>query len=226
MGALKLAAQTRETAGKGSARSLRRDGFVPAVLYSKGAKTLSLTIKTDDVDKLIATGQATTGVLQLEVTGGDDNSPRNVLIKEIQRHPYRDSIYHLDLLEIALDEEISVKVPIQVVGESIGITMGGILEFKRRELEVVCLPANIPDSIVIDISDMDVGDTVHVGSIQAPEGVTILQEVNFTVLTVVGAAAEEVEEVEEELDEEAAEAAEAEGETGADEEKDSGEQEE
>jgi len=201
MTSLKLTAQTRKTAGKGNARSLRRQGLIPAVLYGRGADVVSLTLSENEVSDLLATGQATTGVLNLEVVEGKKSTEKNVLIKEIQRHPYRDSIYHLDLLEVAMDQDISVMVPIETVGESIGITMGGILEYKRRELEVICLPTNIPDSIIIDISDMDIGDTVHVESLQPPAGVSIPFDTNFTVLTLVGAAPEEIEE-EEELDEE------------------------
>lgn len=201
MTSLKLTAQTRETTGKGNARSLRRQGLIPAVLYGRGADVVSLTLSENEVSDLLATGQATTGVLNLEVVEGKKSTEKNVLIKEIQRHPYRDSIYHLDLLEVAMDQDISVMVPIETVGESIGITMGGILEYKRRELEVVCLPTNIPDSIIIDISDLDIGDTVHVESLQPPAGVSIPFDTNFTVLTLVGAAPEEIEE-EEELDEE------------------------
>lgn len=201
MSSLKLTARTREAAGKGNARSLRRQGLIPAVLYGRGSDVISLTLSEIEVSDLLATGQATAGVLNLEVVEGKKSTEKNVLIKEIQRHPYRDSIYHLDLLEVAMDQDISVMVPIETVGESIGITMGGILEYKRRELEVVCLPTNIPDSIIIDISDMDIGDTVHVESIQPPAEVSIPYDTNFTVLTLVGAAPEEVEE-EEELDEE------------------------
>jgi large subunit ribosomal protein L25 len=201
MTSLKLTAQTRETTGKGNARSLRRQGLIPAILYGRGADVVSLTLSENEVSDLLATGQATTGVLNLEVVEGKKSTEKNVLIKEIQRHPYRDSIYHLDLLEVAMDQDISVMVPIETVGESIGITMGGILEYKRRELEVVCLPTNIPDSIIIDISDLDIGDTVHVESLQPPAGVSIPFDTNFTVLTLVGAAPEEIEE-EEELDEE------------------------
>lgn len=201
MASLKLTAQTREGTGKGNARSLRRQGLIPAVLYGRGADVVSLTLRENEVSDLLATGQATTGVLNLEVVEGKKSTEKNVLIKEIQRHPYRDNIYHLDLLEVAMDQDISVMVPVEIVGESIGITMGGILEYKRRELEVVCLPTNIPDSIIIDISDMDIGDTVHVESIQPPAGVSIPFDTNFTVLTLVGAAPEEIEE-EEELDEE------------------------
>ncbi len=210
MAALKLTAQTREATGKGNSRSLRRQGLIPAVLYGRGSDVVSLTLNENEVSDLLATGQATTGVLNLEVVEGKKSTEKNVLIKEIQRHPYRDSIYHLDLLEVAMDETLSVKVPIETVGESIGITMGGILEFKRRELEVVCLPTNIPDSIIIDITDLDIGDTVHVESIQPPAGVSIPYDTNFTILTLVGAAPEEVEE-EEEIDEELVEAV-AEGE--------------
>ncbi|MEE8546620.1 MAG: 50S ribosomal protein L25 [bacterium] len=209
MTSLKLTAQTRETTGKGNARSLRRQGLIPAILYGRGADVVSLTLSENEVSDLLATGQATTGVLNLEVVEGKKSTEKNVLIKEIQRHPYRDSIYHLDLLEVAMDQDISVMVPIETVGESIGITMGGILEYKRRELEVVCLPTNIPDSIIIDISDMDIGDTVHVESLQPPAGVSIPFDTNFTVLTLVGAAPEEIEE-EEELDEELEEVAEGE----------------
>ncbi len=221
MTALKLTAQTRDAAGKGNARSLRRQGLIPAVLYGRGADVVSLTLNENEVSDLLATGQATTGVLNLEVVEGEKSTEKNVLIKEIQRHPYRDSIYHLDLLEVAMDETLSVKVPIETVGESIGITMGGILEFKRRELEVVCLPTNIPDSIIIDITDLDIGDTVHVESIQPPPGVSIPYDVNFTVLTLLGAAPEEVEEeveLEEEIDEAAAEEREP-GEPSAEDEK-------
>ena len=208
MTAMKLSAQPREGSGKGVARKLRRDGKIPAVLYQRGEDGLSLLISNDEFSNLLAKGQAKASIIKLQVQDGKKSTEKDVLIREIQTHPFKKDVYHIDLQEITMDQEISVKVPVETVGDSIGVEMGGIMEFKRRELEVTCLPDKIPDSIVIDISQLDIGDSVHVEDIPAPGGVTIPHDVNFTILTVVGAAPEEeeeVEELEEELEEEAAE---------------------
>ncbi len=205
---MKLSAQLRDGSGKGAARKLRRDGKIPAILYRRGEDGLSLVVSNDEFSNLLAKGQAKASVIRLQVKDGKESPERNVLIREIQTHPYKRDVYHIDLQEITMDQEITVKIPVETVGDSIGVEMGGIMEFKRRELEVTCLPGNIPDSIVIDITELDIGDSVHVESIVTPEGVTIPRDVNFTILTVVGAAPEEeeeVEEVEEEVEEEGAE---------------------
>ncbi|TNF45313.1 50S ribosomal protein L25 [bacterium] len=208
MTAMKLSAQPRDGSGKGVARKLRRDGKIPAVLYRPGEDGLSLVVSDDEFAKLLAKGQAQASIIRLQVRDGKESTERDVLIREIQTHPFKKDVYHIDLQEITMDQEISVKIPVEIVGESIGVEMGGILEFKRRELEITCLPGKIPDSIVIDITELDIGDSVHVESIVPPEGVTIPHDVNFTILTVVGAAPEEeeeVEELEEEVEGEAAE---------------------
>ncbi len=208
MTAMKLSAQLRDGSGKGAARKLRRDGKIPAILYRRGEDGLSLVVSNDEFSNLLAKGQAKASVIRLKVKDGKESPERNVLIREIQTHPYKRDVYHIDLQEITMDQAITVKIPVKTVGESIGVEMGGIMEFKRRELEVTCLPGKIPDSIVIDITELDIGDSVHVESIVTPEGVTIPRDVNFTILTVVGAAPEEeeeVEEVEEEVEEEGAE---------------------
>jgi large subunit ribosomal protein L25 len=202
MAAMKLTAELREGTGKGSARKLRQSGKVPAVLYGQGLEPTTLTLNAFELNNLLSKTQAATSVLTLDVQTGDKSMQKDVLIKELQRHPYREYIYHVDFQEVAMDEEISIKVPVETVGESEGVKMGGILEFKRRELEVTCLPGKIPDSIVIDISELQVGDVVHVESISPPEGVVIPYDVNFTILTVVAPRVEE-EVVEEEEEEEA-----------------------
>lgn len=208
MAAMKLSAQLRESTGKGVARKLRRDGKIPAVLYRRGEDGLSLAISSVEFSHLVAKGQAQASIVRLQVQDGKENIEKDVLIREIQTHPFKKDVYHIDLQEITMDQEISVNIAVEIVGESVGVEMGGILEFKRRELEVSCLPGKIPDSIIIDITDLDIGDSVHVESIVPPEGVTIPHDVNFTILTVVGAAPEEeeeVEELEEEIEGEAAE---------------------
>jgi len=208
----KITAEVRETTGKGVARKLRAAGRIPAVLYGQGHDGVSLTLDSYELSQLLATAGAKTSVLELEVKDGGGGPRRNVLIKEVQKHPYKDIILHMDLLEIAMDEVISVMVPIEIVGIAKGVRLDdGILEMKRRELEIECLPHIIPDSLTIDVTDLEIGDVIHVEDIEIPEGVTIPHDVNFTLLTVV-APAVEVEE-EEEL-EEGEEAEEREGEDG------------
>ena len=206
MAAMKLSAQPREDTGKGAARKLRQSGKIPAVLYGRGEASAVLTLAEEEVTDLLAGGSATTSVIRLEISDAKKGEHRNVLIKEIQRHPYRGTIYHMDLQEVAMDETVMVKVPVETTGEAEGVKIGGILEFKRRELDVICLPDRIPDVITIDISDLHIGDVVHVEDLKVPDGVEIPHDVNFTILTLVGAKAEEEpEEVEEEIEGEEAE---------------------
>jgi len=211
MSTMKINAVTREGTGKGFARKMRQSGKIPAVLYGKGSEGVKLSLDADEITALLARDGATSSIVTLEIGEGKTSESKNILIREVQRHPYRQYLVHLDLLEIDMEQEISLRVPIEIVGESIGVTLGGILELKRRELEITCQPNNIPDAIVIDITELDIGDVVHVGSITPPEGVTIPSDTNFTLLTVVAATVEEEPE-EEELEE--VEGEEVEGEEG------------
>lgn len=221
MAALKITAETREDSGKGVARKIRQSGRIPAVLYGKGQDGVSLSLDGYELNQLLGKPGARTSILELEVKDGGKSAKKNVLIKEVQKHPFKDLVLHMDLLEVAMDQEISVMVPIETVGIAKGVKLdGGILEMKRREVEISCLPSIIPDSITIDISDLEIGDSVHVEEIQVGEGITILHDVNFTILTIVAAAVEpepgeevegeEAEEAEGEAPEGAAEEAEAE----------------
>lgn len=217
----KLTAQARPETGKGSSKKMRREGKIPAVLYGKKQESLSLTLDDKDVSHLLAKPGATTNVLDLEITQSGKNVTKNVLVKKIQKHPYRDQILHMDFLEVAMDKDITVLVPIEVTGESRGVKEGGILELKRRELEVTCLPGRIPHTIVIDTTPLMIGDVVHVEDITPPEGVQILHETNFPLLSIVVPAAEisaeaaaEAEEEEKEAGEKEAEKKEKEEESG------------
>jgi large subunit ribosomal protein L25 len=187
----KITAEVRESTGKGVARKLRAAGRIPAVLYGQGHDGVSLTLDSYELNQLLATAGAKTSVLELEVKDGGKGPRRNVLIKEVQKHPYKDIILHMDLLEIAMDEEISVLVPIEIVGTAKGVRMeGGILEMKRRELEIVCLPHIIPDTLTIDVTELEIGDTIHVEDVKVPVGVTITHDTNFTIMTLVAPAVE------------------------------------
>ncbi len=202
MSTLKITAEARESTGKGVARKLRQTGRIPAVLYGKNQDGVSLSLDSYELNQLLSTAGAKTSVLELEVKDGGKGPRKNVLIKEVQKHPYKDLILHMDLLEIAMDEVISVMVPIETVGTAKGVRIdGGILEMKRRELEIACLPNIIPDTITIDISELEIGDTVHVEEVIVADGITISHDTNFTILTVVAAAVEPEPEEEEEEEE-------------------------
>lgn len=200
MAALKITAEVRESSGKGVARKLRQAGRIPAVLYGQGHDGVSLSLDSYELNQLLSSTGARTSILELEVKGSDRSGRQNVLIKEVQKHPYKDHILHMDLLEVAMDELITVMVPIELLGTAKGVKIdGGILEMKRRELEIECLPNVIPDSLEIDVSELEIGDNIHVEDIKVPKGVTIPHETNFTLLTVVAPAVEV--EPEEELEE-------------------------
>ena len=207
----KITAEVRESTGKGVARKLRAAGRIPAVLYGQGHDGVSLTLDSYELNQLLATAGAKTSVLELEVKDGGKGPRRNVLIKEVQKHPYKDIILHMDLLEIAMDEEISVMVPIEIVGTAKGVRLdGGILEMKRRELEIVCLPHIIPDTLTIDVTELEIGDNIHVEDVKVPVGVTITHETNFTIMTLVAPAVEVEPEEEEEVEGEEVEGVEGE----------------
>jgi large subunit ribosomal protein L25 len=217
MAALKITAEVRESSGKGVARKLRQAGRIPAVLYGQGHDGVSLSLDSYELNQLLSSTGARTSILELEVKGGDRTGLQNVLIKEVQKHPYKDHILHMDLLEVAMDELITVMVPIELLGTAKGVKLdGGILEMKRRELEIECLPNVIPDSL-------EIGDNIHVEDIKVPEGVTIPHDTNFTLLTVVAPAVEV--EPEEEL-EEGEEGEEVEGEAASEKESEAEETEE
>jgi large subunit ribosomal protein L25 len=147
-------------------------------------------------------------VLNLVIDNGDA-LPKSVMIKELQAHPVTNDLIHADFYEISMTRKIWVNVQVVVHGKSIGEERGGIVQIVRRELEVLCLPSEIPESIAIDISSLDIGDAIHVEEIQLPAGVEISPETNFTVVTITSVMAEEEPEEEAAEEDEAAEEAEA-----------------
>lgn len=207
MDIVKLNAQTRHNTGKGPARALRRTGRIPAVLYGSDIDTQKLSVSIQELERMFNDPKFSRGLINLAVQDGGSKQ-RTVMIKEFQRDPVKEHYLHIDFHEIKMDEKLSTMVPVTTSGTSKGVDEGGILQIIRRELEVYCLPANIPEQIEIDITNLDVGDSVHVSEIQLEEGIEIPYEVDFTILTVVSP---KMEAPEEETAEEEAE----EGEEGA-----------
>jgi large subunit ribosomal protein L25 len=208
-----LKATPRDAVGNGPSRVLRREGKIPAILYGPNTEPAKLSIDRLDLEPILKSGAVAQQLLKLEIKGADGG--RNVMVKEMQRHPVSHDPLHLDFYEVSMDQKIKVMVPVVTTGKSAGVEMGGMLQIIRREMEVLCLPDQIPEKITIDITGLNVGDSVHVGDIQLPDGVEVPADVNFTVLTILSTKAEaaEAEEAEEaEGTEEAAASEEAAGE--------------
>ena len=160
-----LDAQIRSTYGKGAARETRREAMVPANLYGPQTAPLALSVSAKSLEKLLRALGEETRLIQLAVGGDGEVQNRQVLIQEVQVHPVRRRFQHVDFYEAPLDKPIVVKVPIETVNDSIGVKKGGTLNLIRRTLSVRCLPTEIPDRVAIDISAMDLGDTIIVGDL-------------------------------------------------------------
>ncbi len=217
---LSLSVDKRTLTGKSGARAVRRAGSIPGVVYGIKDST-PLAISPKELETLLGTGAGSNVVFQLNVEG-EAASERPVIVKELQRDPMKGTIVHADFLEIRMDEKIEIAVPLSLSGESPGEKIGGNLSQLLRELEVTCLPNAIPEHIEVDISEMEIGDVLHVRDLQIPESVELVTDPDDPVLTVV-APVEEEEEVEDEfgvaadgVDASAAEAPADEGEKPAD----------
>ena len=206
-----LNVELRVRTGKGGSRKVRRDGLVPAVVYGKGVESLNLRVDPKALQTAIATEAGWNTLITLKGEGPFDG--KVVILKDMQVDAIRRDPQHVDFHAIDLTRNIAVMVPVQPLGKAKGVIEGGTLSMIRHELEVYCLPTNIPTSIEMDVANLEVGDAIHIDEVVLPEGVESLHDVNFTVLTVVGRMAEEVEETDEE---DIVEGEEAEGEEGED----------
>ncbi|MFZ5564760.1 MAG: 50S ribosomal protein L25/general stress protein Ctc [Thermodesulfobacteriota bacterium] len=176
-----LKVKTRPAQGGATPKALRREGFVPAVVYGYRKDPVTLIINDHDFRNLLKEGSHQ-ALLSLNIDDGA--ASKTVMIKEIQRHPVSRSLIHADFYEVDMKKKITTYVPVVTVGTCKGEKEGGVLQLIRRELEVRCLPASIPESIQINVSDLDIGDAVHVADIQATEGVELVHETNFTIIAV------------------------------------------
>ena len=174
----KLNVSSRSGAGSRAARRLRRSGRVPGVLYGGGAESLGFDADARELRLALAGSGA---VLDLSVDG---KKPTPVVLKEAQRHPVRGETIHVDLLRVRLDEAIHAVVPLELAGaeDAPGVKEGGVLEQITRELNVEALPTAIPERIVHEVGEMQIGDTIMLAALEAPEGVTLLDDLEETVL--------------------------------------------
>ena len=196
-----LSAKSRTTKGNSPARALRREGAIPAVIYGPGKDAVSLSVGIYDLEQVLKAARSGQVFVNLAIEGGDT---RKAMLKELQRHPVKGNFIHADFYEIAMDRKVNVMIPITTVGKSQGVEMGGMLQIIRRELEAWCMPSDIPENIVIDITNLGMGESVHVEDIELEGDVELIHDVNFTVLTVLSGRKAEEEEAEEGEEEEVA----------------------
>ena len=178
MATASLNAKTRSGSGTGVARKLRQGGEVPAVIYGHGRQPQSLTVNTREIDRLLSQFSAGSTVIELSV----DGKVAKTLIREIQRHPVKRNIVHLDFQELVAGEKITVSIPLRFVGTADGVrNSGGILEETMHEVRLRCDPSAIPNHITVDVNALTIGHSIHVSDLTLPEGVTILDDPGATV---------------------------------------------
>jgi large subunit ribosomal protein L25 len=211
MATVELKAKVRDKVGKQNARKARTDGLIPAVLYGEGESPVALAVNTKEFNSALHTRARGNVIIDLAIEGG--GGACKAIIRQIQRHPVHRDIIHVDFQHISMTKEIVIKVPIVVVGESVGVkSHGAILEYLLREIEVQCLPTSIPEQVTVDVSNLDIGDSLQVKDLTI-EGVKLVTDPDASVLTVVAPTV--IEEVKVEAPVEGAEAVPAEGEAGA-----------
>lgn len=181
----------RAETGKGPARRLRRHGMVPAIFYGPREEPIPLAVRLSDLRKILSQPGTRRSFLTLVIKGMDGAEVKKLaILKEVQRDTLKDVLLHVDFQGIAMEEEIYMEVPIHVVGKAKGVEKGGVLEVNLREIEVKCLPEKLPSRIDVDVSDLDIGDAIHVGDLKI-EGVKILTDPDQAIVTVVPPTVEE-----------------------------------
>lgn len=191
-----LVAQVRAGRGKGYRNRLAAQGKIPAVVYGKAVGSLPVEVSLRELRKFLGGETARSKVLDLKITGDGWERQEKVLIKELQHDPLTGRLIHVDFHQISLTEEVTTTVPVELSGEPAGIKKGGILQHQLREVEISCLPTAIPGAITVDVSGLDVGDTIFVRDLIVPEGVKVLADPDEVVATVVEAEEEEAAEEE------------------------------
>jgi large subunit ribosomal protein L25 len=189
---VEIKVERREGRGKSGARKLRRTGVVPAIFYGPGRATVAVGVKAEEFQRKLSHLEGS-HLIRLVNDGGKDAElhDKAVLLREVQRHPTTDEVLHVDFFEVSLTERLTVSVPLHFIGKAAGVVEGGILQPILRELEVECLPTEIPEFIEVDVSALGIHEAVHLAEVKLPEGVTLISDPTQTVVTVLPPTVEE-----------------------------------
>lgn len=206
MDRLKLKAEVRDTSSKSSLKQLRKSGRVAASLYGHGFDSLAISVDLADLAAAVKTEAGVHALMDMAVDGAPKKASGIVVIKQIQKDPISRRLVHVDFQRVLMTEKLTTETPIELVGSSIGVHEGGVLEHVMRALQVRCLPDQIPSHIDLDVTDLEIGHALHVSDLPLPEGVEPLAHTDDVVVAVRQPAVH-VEVVEEAPAEEAAEEA-------------------
>jgi len=176
-----IKSEKRDQFGKNASRRIRKAGLIPAVMYGEGAMSLPLVLDKKDVARILKSESGENTIFRIAY----DSEERDVMFKDLQVDPTTDELLHADLIQIAMDKEIRVAVPIELTGEAVGVkTEGGFVDFMLREIEIECLPVNIPEKLSVDVSGLHLHQSIKVGDIAPPAGVKILSDAGSVVALV------------------------------------------
>ncbi|MBW1614045.1 MAG: 50S ribosomal protein L25 [Deltaproteobacteria bacterium] len=201
MAAIQLDSKKRTMTGKGSARKLRSGGRLPGILYGPNTSPIRLSLDYKQFQKTLRERSAENIIFALRIDSNGKNQPKRVMIKEIQKDPVTREYLHVDFYEISMEKELEVDIPVYLVNTPIGVKGGGILEHIRRELKISCMPKNLIDKIEVDVSGLDIGQSLHIEDINLAPGLKSIEDGDLTIATVVAPTIEK-EKVEEEVEEE------------------------
>jgi large subunit ribosomal protein L25 len=202
---MQLDAEARTETGKGPARRFRSVGRLPAIFYGPETDPIMLSVDYVELKKMLKGKSAENVVFDLRIDSDGERQSRKVMIKEVQRDPVTRDYLHVDFYEIAMGKELEVEIPIHLINTPMGVSNGGILEHIRRELRVSCLPEDMVDKIEMDVSGLDIGQSIHIRDLSLPPGLKLLDDVSLTIATVVAPTTTAEVEEEAKVEEEAAE---------------------
>jgi large subunit ribosomal protein L25 len=187
---VKLKAEPRSATGRSAARKLKSRGIVPAIIYGGKEKSQPLQVSERDINAMLSHASGENILVELEIAG--QKAPRTALLQEVQHSPVGGDVVHIDFHAISMDEKIQADVPLEALGVANGVkNFGGLLEQNLRVLAIECLPRDLPDRITVDVSALNIGDSIHVRDIQMPSGVTAKVQVDLTAFSVVAPVVEE-----------------------------------
>ena len=183
---IKLSARPRTEAGSNAVKKVRSRGFIPANIYGKDSAPFSLEVNQKAVEQVLAHAAGENILVELEIEDQGKTTNRLSLIQEVQHHPVRRNVLHVDFHAVSATEELEAEVPIEAIGEAEGVkSYGGILQQNLRQLPITCLPKNLPDLLTVDVSALKLGESLHVSDLVLPAGVTATVEGDITVFHVV-----------------------------------------
>jgi large subunit ribosomal protein L25 len=193
MAMMELTAVRRHGSGKEGARKLLSRGKVPGIMYGKGLATRSIEFDRRDLEKFLSVARRGTVIVRMNVKDEAEAKESYAVLKDIQTNPRTDRVIHVDFYEVAFGKKFRIEVPIRIKGKAAGIEQGGIVEQVTRSLEVECLPANVPEFLEMDVTPLQIGDSLHLEDVKFPEGVQPVEKDMTT--TIVSVHAPRVEEV-------------------------------